>query len=248
MKRYGLIGYPLGHSFSRKYFSDKFSNEGITDCVYELFPISSIEQLPALLQQHPDLVGLNVTIPYKRDVLAYLTDTTQLPPALEACNCIQIRNGNLVGHNTDVAGFRLSIAPLLKPHHVKALILGNGGATAAVKHALHELAISYKVVGRRAGAGVDLLYQQVDAEVMKEHTIIINTTPLGTFPDTGACPDIPYETISESHLLFDLVYNPPVTRFMELGEARGATVHNGYDMLVIQAEESWNIWNDLPRR
>ncbi|RYY26566.1 MAG: shikimate dehydrogenase [Chitinophagaceae bacterium] len=247
MKRYGLIGYPLGHSFSKKYFGDKFANENITDCSYELFPIAAIDQLPALLQQYPDLCGLNVTIPYKRDVFTYLTDTSQLPADLGACNCILIRDGELIGHNTDVAGFRLSLAPLLKPHQQKALILGNGGATAAVKHALNHLQIEYLIVGRRMEAGVDLLYKDIDGGLLSEYTIIINTTPLGTYPDTDRSPDIPYGAIGEAHLLFDLVYNPPVTRFMQLGTERGATVSNGYDMLVIQAEESWKIWQGLTR-
>jgi len=243
MKRYGLIGYPLGHSFSRKYFSDKFDREGIPDCDYELFPIEQIEQLPGLLARYPDLEGLNVTIPYKKEVILYLTDKSNLPEGLNACNCIRIKDGNLTGFNTDITGFRLSIMPMLKPNHTHALILGNGGATAAVKHALRELQLQYAVVSRRRSNETDLIYEDINADVLSRYTVIINTTPLGTIPDTHLAPPIPYDLLSSGHLLYDLVYNPEITTFMKEGLERGAAVKNGYDMLVIQAEESWKIWN-----
>lgn len=243
MRRFGLIGFPLGHSFSRKYFTDKFAAEHISNCSYELFPIEQIGDFPGLLAINPDLVGLNVTIPYKKDVLQFLTDRSNLPVGLEACNCIRIDGSQLVGYNTDVTGFRLSIEPLLRSHHTKALILGNGGATAAVKHALNILGVEYHVVSRKPAGGDALAYADLDGDVMNDHKIIINTTPLGTYPDTGKAPNIPYEYIGNGHLLYDLVYNPTVTSFMQNGIARGATVKNGYDMLVIQAEESWKIWN-----
>ncbi len=242
MHIYGLIGYPLGHSFSSKYFAGKFLREGLPDHRYELFPIPEISLLPELLKQYPGLRGLNVTIPYKKEVLAYLDDKSNLPPGLGACNCIRIEDGKLSGFNTDVAGFRLSLGPLLQPHHRHALILGNGGATEAVRYVLSDLGIEYLVVGRKKAPGIDLLYAEVDATLMSRYTIVINTTPLGTFPDISGCPLIPYESIGNQHLLYDLVYNPAVTRFMELGAQRGAVVKNGYDMLVIQAEESWKIW------
>ncbi|MHA4847672.1 shikimate dehydrogenase family protein [Flavitalea antarctica] len=243
MRRFGLIGYPLGHSFSRKYFSDKFANEGITGCEYQLFPIENIELLPGLLENYPDLEGLNVTIPYKKDVLAYLTDTSKLPAGLNACNCIRIKDGQLTGFNTDVTGFRLSISGMLKPHHKHALILGNGGATAAVKYALGELGLHYSVVSRRRSVDVDLIYEEIDEAIMSKYSVIINTTPLGTIPDVHLAPEIPYDLLAPDHLLYDLVYNPEVTTFMKQGQLRGASVKNGYDMLVIQAEESWKIWN-----
>jgi shikimate dehydrogenase len=243
MRRFGLIGFPLGHSFSRKYFSDKFAAGGITDCSYELFPIKNIDELPALLAANPDLLGLNVTIPYKKDVLRFLTDHSNLPGNLHACNCIRISGKQLTGFNTDVTGFRLSIEPMLRAHHTSALILGNGGATAAVKHALELLQVSYKIVSRNPADVNSLTYADLDGSVMDAHKVIINTTPLGTYPDTDKAPDIPYQYIGKDHLLYDLVYNPPVTSFMQKGSERGATVKNGYDMLVIQAEESWKIWN-----
>ena len=243
MKRYGLIGNPLGHSFSRKYFTDKFIREGISGCEYELFPIEQIDLLPQLLASYPDLAGLNVTIPYKKEVIPYLTDKSNLPEGLNACNCIRIKDGNLTGFNTDVTGFRLSISPMLMPHHTHALILGNGGATAAVKHALGELKLQYSVVSRLRSSGADLVYEDLNAEVLGRYTVIINTTPLGTNPDIHLAPQIPYELLGAGHLLYDLVYNPEVTTFMKKGLERGAVVKNGYDMLVIQAEESWKIWN-----
>lgn len=243
MKRYGLIGYPLGHSFSRKYFTDKFFAEKISDCEYDLFPIENISLLEDLLKRNPDLLGLNVTIPYKKDVVRYLDDRSQIPVGLDACNCIRIRQGKLTGFNTDVPGFRLSLEPELKMHHKAALILGNGGATAAVKYALKDLQISFAVAGRRPEPGVDFLYTELDKSLMDKYTIIINTTPLGTYPDVHLSPDIPYEFVGSNHLLYDLVYNPDLTTFMKKGAEKGATVKNGYDMLVIQAEESWKIWN-----
>jgi len=242
MTRYGLIGFPLGHSFSRKYFSDKFIREGIVDCAYDLFPIESIDRITDILKDNPDLKGLNVTIPYKKEVLQYLTDTSHLPPGLNACNCISIDDGKLTGYNTDIAGFELSIRPLLQEHHRHALILGNGGATSAVKHALSNLQIKYAVVGRNSASGSDLTYDDLNRDILEKYTVIINTTPLGTEPHTELFPLIPYEYIGHEHLLYDLVYNPPLTTFMKKGTAKGATVKNGYDMLVIQAEESWKIW------
>lgn len=242
MTRYGLIGFPLGHSFSRKYFSDKFIREGIVDCSYDLFPIESIDKITGILTGYPDLKGLNVTIPYKKEVLQYLTDTSHLPPGLNACNCIRIDDGKLTGYNTDVAGFELSIRPLLQGHHQHALILGNGGATSAVKLALSNLKIKYAVAGRNSAAGTDLTYDDLNRNIIEKYTVIINTTPLGTEPHTELFPLIPYEYIGHGHLLYDLVYNPPLTTFMKKGTAQGATVKNGYDMLVIQAEESWKIW------
>jgi shikimate dehydrogenase len=243
MKRYGLIGYPLGHSFSRKYFTDKFASEGIRGCKYELFPIENIDQLPGLLSLYPDLEGLNVTIPYKKEVIRYLNDKSNLPEGLNACNCIRIKDSKLTGFNTDITGFRLSILPMLKPHHTHALILGNGGATAAVKHALRELQVQYAVVSRRHSTEADLVYEDINADLMSQYTVIINTTPLGTIPDIQLAPEIPYHLLHPGHLLYDLVYNPRITTFMKKGMERGA-VKNGYDMLVIQAEESWKIWNN----
>jgi len=243
MKRYGLIGYPLSHSFSQQYFADKFQREGIGNCMYESFPIASIDELGNLLVAHPDLKGLNVTIPYKQAVLPYLTDISHLPERLLACNCIKIEGDTLTGYNTDVTGFEESFKPLLQSHHTKALVLGSGGAAAAVTYCLRKLNIEYKIVSRTAGNGEALTYEEVDASVIAEYPVIINTTPLGMYPNVQAAPPLPYDAITSKHYLFDLLYNPSKTIFLQRGEERGAAIKNGQEMLVIQAEESWNIWN-----
>lgn len=242
IKRFGLIGYPLSHSFSKKYFTEKFEKEGLKDHTYDLFPISSIDELPSVLSKHVDLIGLNVTIPYKQQVLKYL-DASNLPDGVNACNCIKIENGKLTGNNTDVAGFEVSFKQSLKPHHTKALVLGNGGATAAVTYVLKKLNIGYEIVSRSIHANSTLTYEMIDKKIITDHPVIINTTPLGTYPNVDECAPIPYAFITEKHYLFDLIYNPGKTLFLKKGEERGATIKNGYDMLEIQADESWRIWN-----
>ena len=245
MRRFGLIGHPLGHSFSQKYFTAKFAAEGIQGCQYDLFPLPDITLFPSLWDTYPDLVGLNVTIPYKEKVIPYLDGMSDVVRSSGACNCIHRTPMGLVGHNTDVTGFERSLAPGIRPSHREALILGTGGASKAVAFVLGRLGIGYRFVSR-SGGGDDgsLSYAELDRGVMATHTLIVNTTPLGTFPDIDTAPDIPYDLISPEHYLFDLVYNPPLTRFLEEGLKRGATTRNGSDMLAIQAEESWRIWND----
>ncbi|HSC53482.1 MAG TPA: hypothetical protein VLC98_07680 [Phnomibacter sp.] len=243
MRLFGLIGYPLSHSFSKTYFTHKFEAERHADCHYELFPIAHINKLPELLQQHPQLVGLNVTIPYKQQVIPYLHNTQALPATLQACNCIRIRNGELEGFNTDAIGFENSLVPLLKPHHTRALVLGNGGASQAVCYTLQKLQILYDVVSRKLHEGSTMTYDDVDFSVIRHNSIIINTTPLGTYPKSHESPPILYDALTEKHLLYDLVYNPDTTTFMSEGAARGATVKNGYEMLIGQAEAAWRIWN-----
>jgi shikimate dehydrogenase len=243
MRLFGLIGYPLSHSFSKKYFSEKFEKEGLTDCRYELFQIDSIEKFPGILQVHPELEGLNVTVPYKRQVLSYLDSAENISAELDACNCIDIKNGKLIGYNTDIIGFEKSFTPLLKLYHKKVLVLGNGGAAAAVIFVLKKLAIDFIIVSRELHDNSALTYQDIDERVMRECHIIINTTPAGMYPNATTCPAIPYRFISEKHLLYDLVYNPAKTLFLQKGEERGATIKNGEEMLILQAEESWRIWN-----
>lgn len=243
MKVFGLIGYPLGHSFSQKYFTEKFEQLGITDCCYKVFPLQDVNDFKSLLKDNCDLCGLNITIPHKQNIIPFLTDTSQLPKGMNACNCIAIKNGRLIGYNTDVLGFEQSLQELLKPQHTKALILGNGGAAAAVKFVLTKLDIEYKTVSRKLHNGSHLTYTDLSETIIKEHTLIINTTPLGTYPAVDECPDIPYHHLTTQHYLFDLVYNPEKTLFLQKGEEKGAAIKNGYDMLVIQAEESWKIWN-----
>lgn len=242
MKRFGLIGYPLSHSFSQKYFTEKFRLEKITSCVYENFPLTDISEFPALIQQHKDLCGLNVTIPYKEKVLPYLSVQSDVVKAIGACNCIKIENGQLTGYNTDVVGFEESLKPLLKPHHNKALVLGTGGAAKAVQFVLDKLGIAFKEVSRTPATAKQLSYQQIDKKVILEYPLIINTSPLGMYPKVDECPPIPYQALTPKHYLFDLVYNPAKTLFLQKGEVQGAAIKNGHSMLIIQAEESWRIW------
>lgn len=243
MKVYGIIGYPLGHSFSQKYFTEKFSHLGITNCRYEVFPIESVSSFPGLLKNNPALCGLNVTIPHKQSIIQYLDNTSFLPAGLSACNCIKIQDGILTGFNTDILGFEQSLLQELKPYHTKALVLGNGGAAEAVKFVLQKLHIPYTIVSRKLHKDTLLTYENLTESIIKEHPLIINTTPLGTYPRIDECPDIPYQGFTAFHYAFDLVYNPVKTLFLQKAEANGATIKNGYDMLVIQAEESWRIWN-----
>ncbi|GGB25740.1 shikimate dehydrogenase family protein [Puia dinghuensis] len=247
MRRYGLIGYPLTHSFSQRYFSEKFEREGIKDCVYDNFSLVSIDELAAVLAD-AELCGLNVTIPYKEQVLAFLDERSPVVAAIGACNCIRIDGGRLTGYNTDVVGFEQSLLPKLGSHHRRALILGTGGASKAVEYVLGKLGIDYRLVSRRPRPGTnELWYEQVDAALLSEYTVVVNTTPLGMYPHTEECPPLPYEAVGPEHYLFDLVYNPARTLFLQKGEERGAVVENGHAMLVIQAEESWRIWQGQAR-
>jgi shikimate dehydrogenase len=242
MRLYGLIGKPLTHSFSKIYFSEKFSLQSISDCQYENFELDKIELLKDLIQSHSLLKGLNVTIPYKEAVLPYLYEQNDVVKAVNACNCIKIVNGKLHGFNTDVFGFRESLKKVLQMQHTRALILGTGGAAKAVAYALSELDINFQFISRKDD-NQSIPYQDVGQEIIELNTLLINTTPLGMYPNINTFPDIPYEYITDKHLLFDLTYNPGKTRFLEKGEERGATIQNGYEMLILQAEESWRIWN-----
>lgn len=243
MRIFGLIGYPLSHSFSQKYFEQKFKKEGLTDCRYELYPIPSIENLKEILKKSPGIEGLNITIPYKQQILSWLNSDAGIPKGVQACNCIKISEKKISGYNTDVIGFEKSFLPLLQPWHKKALVLGNGGATAAVIYVLEKLNIEFNIVSRSLHKGSTLIYGEVDENTMTESLVIINTTPLGMYPQMEQCPDIPYHFINKRHLLYDLVYNPAKTLFLQKGEERGATIKNGGEMLILQAEESWRIWN-----
>ncbi len=238
--QYGLIGFPLTHSFSPKWFSEKFATEDI-DAVYKAYPLENIESINDLLANYP-LKGLNVTIPYKKDVVEFLDHISPAVEKIGAVNCIDIRNGKRYGHNTDVIGFEKSLTPLLKEHHTKALILGTGGAAQAVKYVLDTLGIEYQSISRNNSEDT-LAYEGITEEVIAEHPLIINTTPLGMLPDIDVAPNIPYEALTEKHLLYDLIYNPTETKFLQLGKAQGATIKNGEEMLVLQAEASWDIWN-----
>lgn len=243
MRLFGLIGYPLAQSFSKEYFDTKFTKEGLTDCRFENFPIESVETLRRIISDNPGLEGLAVTIPHKRTVLKLLDSIEGIPKGLHACNCIRIKSTKLLGYNTDHLGFEKSFTPLLKKHHKKSLVLGNGGATEAVVFVLKKLGIGYNIVSRQLHDGSSMVYKDVNEDVMASHLVIINTTPLGMFPATAQCPGIPYSFITGRHLLYDLVYNPEKTMFLRKGEEKGAVIKNGEEMLVVQAEENWRIWN-----
>lgn len=239
---YGIIGYPLLHTFSPGYFNAKFEHLGLEES-YHKFPLTDIGGLKGLLLAHPELKGLNVTIPYKEAVLSFLDELNETAKAVGAVNTIRIRNGRLEGYNTDVIGFRDSLQPLIQPQHRQALILGTGGAAKAVAYALQQLNLTYHFVSRTPAAG-QLAYAALDRDKMTEHLLIINTTPLGMAPDNGTCPDIPYEWLEPEHLLYDLVYHPEETLFLKKGKAKGAMIKNGYEMLIKQAEAAWKIWNE----
>lgn len=242
MERFGLIGYPLTHSFSKKFFTEKFIREEI-EAIYELYPIASIDELEQLIANERDLRGLNVTIPYKRQVIQFLNIINDAVKEIGACNCIKIKDGCLYGYNTDVIGFEKTLVKRLRPYHNKAIILGTGGAALAVQFVLRKLNIEYLLVSRHKSENA-VSYDAIDAQVMLEHALIINTTPLGMYPKVNEGPAIPYHLLTSRHYLYDLVYNPAKTLFLQKGEERGATIMNGEEMLIIQAEESWRIWNE----
>jgi shikimate dehydrogenase len=247
MQKYGLIGYPLSHSFSKRFFTEYFEKESI-EAEYLNFAISDISLLTQVINNNPELIGFNVTIPYKEAIIPYLDSCDAKSAAIKAVNTVKIDRSSgkisLKGFNTDLVGFRNSILPLLKPHHKKALILGTGGASKAIVATLNDLAISTQLVSRMAKAGISISYSQLTKEIMDEYYVVVNTTPLGTFPKTEAFPEIPFHFLSNKHLLFDLVYNPAVTQFLQKGADQGATITNGLEMLELQAMAAWNIWND----
>jgi shikimate dehydrogenase len=243
MRRFGLIGQSLKHSFSKTYFSKKFSEEGIKDCSYENFEMPSIQDLKKIISGPEALNGFNITIPYKEEVLFFLDEKNEVVEKIGACNCVRIEEGKLIGFNTDAPAFKASLQSRLQLHHQCALILGSGGASKAVQYALKDLGMDFLVVSRDK-KGDRIGYEEVGQKVIEEHLVIINTTPLGMYPNVNDDPPIPYEAIGEKHLLFDLTYNPPKTKFLQQGELNGAAIMNGYDMLVAQAEESWRIWNE----
>jgi len=240
--RFGLVGKNISYSFSKAYFTKKFKDLGLNDHSYENFDIARIEDLQNLLSTNKDLKGLNITIPYKEAVIPYLSELNPKARKIGAVNTVKFTKKGLKGYNTDIYGFKKSIKPFLKTHHKKALILGTGGASKAVAFVFGELGIKYKHVSRDPGKN-QLGYVDLNEKILKKHTIIVNSTPLGTYPNIDGKPDIPYEMLSAKHVLFDLIYNPEKTIFLQKGEKQGATISNGLRMLELQAEKSWRIWN-----
>ena len=245
MKKYGLLGYPLGHSFSRNYFNQEFEAERI-DAEYLNFEIPEIKEIKNVIKENPELNGLNVTIPYKEQVIPYLDDLDEDARLIGAVNVIKFSKGlfgkvKLKGYNSDIIGFKQSIEPLLKEHHRKALILGTGGASKAVFQGLKQLGVASTFVSRKAKEYC-ITYEEITPKVMEQYTVIVNTTPLGMYPNVNACPDIPYDLLTSDHLLYDLLYNPDETLFMRKGKEKGAVVKNGLEMLLLQAFAAWEIW------
>ncbi|WP_456315660.1 shikimate dehydrogenase family protein [Pseudomonas shirazensis] len=242
-RRFGLLGRNISYSFSKGYFTEKFNNEVFEGNSYENFDIAEISHLEGLLKNNPDLKGLNVTIPYKEQVLPFLDKLSKKAALIGAVNTIKFtKKGKLKGYNTDYYGFKKSLQPLLEPHHKKALILGTGGASKGVAFALDELGILYTFVSREAKENI-IDYDLVNATTFDNFQIIINSTPVGTSPNIEACPAIPYEFFTDKHIAYDLIYNPEETQFLKNAKAKGAKIKNGYDMLIFQAEKAWKIWN-----
>jgi len=242
-RQFGLIGKNIAYSFSKKYFTEKFADGNLLDCAYVNFDIQSIEAFPQLLTDNPQLKGLNVTIPYKEAVIPYLDQLSDKAAKIGAVNVIRFtKKGNLKGYNSDYYGFMKSLEPLLQPHHQKALILGTGGAAKAVAFALKQLGILYTFVSREEKENV-IDYERINATTFDNYHIIINCTPLGTSPNTEAFPPIPFEFFTHKHIAFDLIYNPEETLFLKKAKQQGAITKNGYEMLVLQAEKAWKIWN-----
>ena len=241
MDKYGLIGFPLGHSFSRGFFTEKFAREGI-DAEYVNFEIPDATMLLDVLRENPELRGLNVTLPHKQAVIPLLDELSDEAREIGAVNVIRIRDGKLKGFNSDIIGFTDSIRPLLQPWHKKALVLGTGGASKAICVGLNRLGIEWTYVSRSPREGM-LTYEDITAETLQQYTVIVNCSPVGMFPKVDHAPAIPYELLTSKHLLFDLVYNPEDTLFMQKGRAQGATVKNGLEMLHLQAVASWEFWH-----
>jgi len=243
MSRFGLLGKNIEYSFSKGYFKRKFEAEQLA-CTYENFDIDHISIFPKLLQDNSDISGLNVTIPFKEDVIPYLDKLDKKAKKIGAVNSITINsNGQLKGYNTDCYGFKKSIKPHLKKHHKKALILGTGGASKAIAYTLKKQNIKFDYVSRESKPNVKFTYNSLSVDDIKDYKIIINCSPVGTFPNINQCPNIPYDGISNKHLLYDLVYNPEETKFLKLGKKQGAQTLNGIKMLEFQAEKAWRIWN-----
>lgn len=243
MNLFGLIGYPLSHSFSEKFFTEKFQRENIDNASYRLFPIENIGELPFLLKKHPEIKGLNVTIPYKEKVIPFLHEINPEAKKAGAVNTIKVNKGKLKGYNTDIYGFEASLPLQMEEHYKKALILGSGGASKAVLYVLEKFGMEVSIVSRKKGKG-DFTYNELNSELINEHKLIVNTTPLGSFPDIQKAAQLPYRAIGSSHYLYDLIYNPSETLFLKKGREKGAKTTNGYKMLELQAEKSWDIWQD----
>lgn len=239
---FGLVGKDISYSFSRGYFKKKFDALGLSNYSYNNFDLQSITEFPTIFKKTENIQGLNVTIPYKEEVIQFLDDIDVAAKKIGAVNTIKFTGKGMTGYNTDAYGFQKSLEPHLKNHHKKALILGTGGASKAIAFVLEDLGITFSFVSR-SGKNNGFKYEEITDDIISEHTLIINCSPVGTFPNFEEKPAIPYQRISKEHLLFDLIYNPEETAFLSMGKANGATICNGHRMLEFQAEKSWSIWN-----
>jgi shikimate dehydrogenase len=245
MSKFGLIGKHIDYSFSKTFFTKKFKNEGLPHS-YQNFDIKAIDEFPKIIKSTTNLKGLNVTIPYKEVIIPYLDQLDETAQKIGAVNTIKLtEEGKLIGYNTDYYGFKKSIVPYLKSNHKNALILGTGGASKAIAYALKQLGIRFNYVSRTSFNEADYTYDMLTEDIITEHQIIINCTPLGTHPNVNDCPEIPYDSISKTHILFDLIYNPQETRFLAIGKQKGAIICNGLNMLELQAEKAWKIWEHI---
>lgn len=242
MKTYGLIGNPVAHSFSEKFFTEKFKREQI-DATYKTFKLEEITEFQDLLKKEKNLSGLNVTIPYKEQIIPLLDDVEEQAKKIGAVNTISFENGKRIGYNTDCFGFLKSLFPLIENQHEYALILGTGGAAKAVAQALRSLDVAYKMVSRNPSEN-QFSYEELNEKIISKYLLVINCTPLGTYPNVKESPDLPYDYLTENHLLYDLTYNPAMTQFLAKGQLHGCTIFNGQKMLEYQAERSWEIWNE----
>ena len=243
---FGLLGKNIFYSFSKGYFNEKFEKLGLDNINYQNFDIQNCEQFSSIISSEKNLKGLNVTIPYKEEIIPFLDELDETAKEIGAVNTIKIsQNGNLKGYNSDFVGFEKSIKPLLKTHHTVALILGTGGASKAVAYFFKKNNIQFQFISRNPKSENEISYESLSHEIIQKSTIIVNCTPIGTSLNIEKCPEIPYEFLNSSHLLYDLIYNPDETLFLSKGKKMGATIKNGLEMLIFQAEESWRIWNDL---
>lgn len=241
---FGILGRNISYSFSAQYFTDKFKNLGLNNYRFHTFDIDDIKLFKNIISKYPNLKGLSVTIPYKELIIPLLDELSNEAKIIGAVNSIKVSHNKLIGYNTDALGFEYSFKSQLKPHHKNALILGTGGASKAVQFVLNKLAIPFKLVSRMSCENKTISYDSIDENMLKSHQILINCSPVGTFPDVNLAPQIPYHLLNQTHYLFDLVYNPTETLFLKKGKLMGAEVKNGYDMLIGQAEKSWEIWNN----
>ncbi len=243
MRKFGLIGKSLKHSFSKDYFNSFFKNEGISDAEYNLYELDDITKITELLKHNKDICGLNITIPYKESIIPFLDVSDDIVKETGACNCVKIVNNKLYGYNTDVYGFMHSFLALMQTHHHKAIILGNGGAAKSVIYSLEQLSIDYTIIARKPKNNTEIAWSNFKEEHISQSNIIINTTPIGMYPYIEDFPQLPYSALNRFHLVYDLIYNPEKSVFLQKAESQDATIKNGMEMLVLQAEESWRIWN-----